>query len=82
MDYQRLNNQQESASDFEDSDTSIGNLDKLNLIDEQASILKAIFAFGNPTSEDDDDPYVEVGQKQKVPRTLFTFKALVYDQHG
>ena len=49
------------------------------MIDEQAQILKSIFAFGNPTNEEDDDPYIEVGQKQKVPRTLFTFKALVYD---
>ena len=77
MDYQKLD---EASSDFEDSDSP--QLEQINLIDEQAQILKQIFAFGNPSTEDDDDPYIEVGMGQKVLRTLFTFKALVLDQHG
>lgn len=77
MEYRRV---EDSSSDVEDSDTHT--ITEISLIDSQAEILKQIFSFGQPTNEDDDDPSFEVGDRQKVPRTLFTFKALVYDQHG
>lgn len=67
-----------SSSDFDEQDTQAAP-ESINLIDEQAETLKQIFAFGSPKNEDDDDPYLEVGDRQKVPRTLFTFKALIYD---
>ena len=56
----------------------------MNLLNEQTAILKSIFSFGQPPTEneDDDDAMVEVGDHQKVPRSLFTFKALLYDQHA
>ena len=63
-------------SDMEDMATQETEI--VNLIDEQVEILKQIFNFGLMT-QDDDDPNIEVGDHQIVPRALFTFKAIVYD---
>ncbi len=63
-------------SDAEDLGTQ--DCEVISLIDEQVEIFKQIFSFGQATSED-DDPNIEVGDHQIVPRALFTFKGVVYD---
>ena len=82
MKYNKLDSTDEVSLDLDDADNQNGITTQINLIDEQAEILKQIFSFGQNTTEDDGDPIIEVGDHQKVPRTLFTFKALIYDKHG
>ena len=71
------------SSDLDDSDAGMAPDNHINLLSEQTEVLKEIFSFGQPENEDDeDDTTIEVGNNQKMPRTLFTFKALLYDNHA
>mmetsp|Transcript_4052 Transcript_4052/g.4941 ORF Transcript_4052/g.4941 Transcript_4052/m.4941 type:complete len:105 (+) Transcript_4052:54-368(+) len=65
----------------------------INLIKTQDEILKSILTFGAsreksaPAGDDggdysDEDPEIEVGDGCFVPRSLFTFKALVFDTNS
>lgn len=68
----------------------------INLIKTQESILKSILTFGTqkenksaPAGGDnaegdysDEDQEIEVGDGCFVPRSLFTFKALVFDTNS
>lgn len=71
------------SSDFDDSDAVMASESQINLLREQTDVLKEIFSFGQSENEDDeDDTMIAVGNNQKMPRTLFTFKALLYDNHA
>ena len=67
----------------------------INLIRTQDSILKSILTFGASREKSapagdaadggdysDEDPEIEVGDGCYVPRSLFTFKALVFDTNS
>ena len=65
----------------------------INLIKTQEQILKSILTFGTqkeksaPAGEaegdySDEDQEIEVGDGCFVPRSLFTFKALVFDTNS
>lgn len=38
--------------------------------------------FGQQNNDEDDETEIEVGEGQRVARSLFTFKALIYDTHA